>query len=135
MNVLLVEDEDELRGCIAAALDYQGHEVFEASNGCEAFEILKNQAVGFFDILCTDFNMPFMDGVALIKEAEQKYLKAKSVILFSGRGIDEPAIADLLNKNLSCFIYFIEKPFDLDDFNRALENAAEKAKTLSPIEE
>jgi DNA-binding NtrC family response regulator len=129
MNVLLVEDEVELRECLASALDYQGLNVIQAANGYEALEILKGQVPGFFDVLCTDFNMPFKDGVSLIIEAERVNLNAKVVILFSGKGIYEPAITDLLNRDLNCFIYFLEKPFDLDYFEQLMEKARIKAKS------
>lgn len=132
MNVLIVEDESELRECLASTLEYKGFKVSEASNGYEALEILKGQGPGTFDVICTDFNMPIMDGVALVIEAERLNLNTKVVILFSGRGIYEPVITDLLNRSLNCFIYFLEKPFNLDHFEHFIEKAQKKLRMLTP---
>lgn len=132
MNVLLVEDEQELRECLATTINYKGFQVYQATNGHEALETLKRHEPGFFDIICTDFNMPLKDGVTLVLEAEETNLNAKVIIMFSGRGIYEPVITNLLNRSLNCFIYFLEKPFDLDDFEQCIERARKKVKSMSP---
>lgn len=129
MNVLLVEDEVEFRECLEAVLVGLGFCVYQATNGYEALELLKSMDSGYFDIICTDFNMPFMDGGNLIQEAFQKNLITKVVILISGRNTDEPGIKEILTQELGCLIYFMEKPFSLESFEHSIENAREIIKS------
>lgn len=123
MNVLLVEDEAEFRECLETVLNSLGFCVFLASNGFDALELLKSKESGHFDIICTDFNMPFMDGKSLLQTAAQMNLITKVVILISGRNLDEPGIKELLTQELNCSIYFLEKPFSLESFEHYMEKA------------
>jgi len=58
-RILLVEDEEPLRACMRMMLELEGHQVTEASNGAEALNIF---AIGEFDLVITDFQMPVMKG-------------------------------------------------------------------------
>lgn len=75
-NLLIVDDEELIRQGLKARLEYLGIDVdkiFEASNGNEAIEVVKNHTV---DIVVTDIRMPDMDGLTLIREVqkiEKKY--------------------------------------------------------------
>ncbi len=68
-NILLVEDENDLRTLYSKVLIRNGYRVVEASNGEEALDILdRNQA----DLIVTDIMMPRMDGyefIASVREA------------------------------------------------------------------
>ena len=58
-RILLVEDEESLRGCLCMMLELEGHQVIEASNGVEALNLF---TIGEFDLVITDFQMPVMKG-------------------------------------------------------------------------
>jgi len=79
-KILLVDDNNH--GLIArkAILTEQGHQVATAANGQTALEIL-NQ--GNFDLVITDYVMPDMDGVALIRQVRESQPSA-SIVLLSG---------------------------------------------------
>ncbi len=63
-KVLVVDDSATMRRIIVNNLKASGYEdVVEASNGVEA---LSNMAG--VDIVLTDWNMPVMDGLSLVKE-------------------------------------------------------------------
>ena len=63
-RVLAVDDSVSLRKLISATLRSAGHEVFEASNGQEALNLLKERT---FNLIITDLNMPLMDGLTFIR--------------------------------------------------------------------
>jgi two-component system cell cycle response regulator CpdR len=58
-RILLVEDEEPLRACMRMMLELEGHQVTEAGNGAEALNLF---AIGEFDLVITDFQMPVMKG-------------------------------------------------------------------------
>lgn len=64
MNILLVEDEDNLRSELAFYLEMEGHHVKTASDGMSAWEMLGEYTL---DVVITDLKMPRMNGLELIK--------------------------------------------------------------------
>ncbi len=58
-RILLVEDERAVRDTIRLLLSKDLHTVVEANNGAEAFALF---ATGKFDLVMTDFEMPFVKG-------------------------------------------------------------------------
>jgi CheY-like chemotaxis protein len=68
LRIVLVDDHPEVRSTTAALLEDHGHDVFEASNGKEALELLKNRDCDF-DLLITDYAMPHLSGTEFLREA------------------------------------------------------------------
>lgn len=62
--VLVVDDDPAIRSMLAEALGYAGCRVLTAADGAEATEILGEEAV---DLLVTDYDMPRMNGLDLIR--------------------------------------------------------------------
>ena len=65
LKVLFVEDEVIIREKVVSSLKYIVSEVVSASNGLEALEILQTFEA---DLIITDLEMPYLNGVELIKE-------------------------------------------------------------------
>lgn len=106
-SILLVEDEDGVRGIAAQLLQSFGYSVIEASDGEKALEIIKEQA-GNIDLLISDVVMPGMDGPALLKEA-RPWLTNTRVMFISGYA--ERDLAKALEDDRA--ISFLPKPFTL----------------------
>jgi two-component system cell cycle sensor histidine kinase/response regulator CckA len=106
-SILLVEDEDGVRGIAAQLLASFGYSVIEASDGEKALEIIKEQA-GSIDLLISDVVMPGMDGPALLKEA-RPWLSNTRVMFISGYA--ERDLAKTLEDDRA--ISFLPKPFTL----------------------
>ena len=67
-RILLVEDDKEIREGVEIFLKSQGYEVFQAADGLEGLEILKNQPI---DLAIVDVMMPRMDGWQVCREVRQ----------------------------------------------------------------
>ena len=80
-NILLVEDEHYLRKALKHSIEEADENykvVAEASNGTEALEVLKKQAI---HIVFTDIQMPVMDGLELAKQVKTIYPDIPIIIL------------------------------------------------------
>lgn len=82
-KVILVDDEEEVREAIRKRIDWEeiGFTVAgTAENGEDALELAENCEP---DVVMTDIQMPFMDGLTLLKKIKEKIPDVRSVI-FSG---------------------------------------------------
>jgi two-component system chemotaxis response regulator CheY len=67
-NILLVEDNDALRGVISFNLMRAGYQVTLVTNGREALEALEH---GPFDLVLSDQQMPKMTGIQLCEHIRE----------------------------------------------------------------
>ena len=106
-TILLVEDEEGLRGLNARGLASRGYTVLEAANGIEAIEVLKEHE-GKVDLVVSDVVMPEMDGPTLLKEM-RKINPSLKMVFVSGYA------EDAFEKNLpeGGQFTFLAKPFTL----------------------
>lgn len=81
-RILVVDDEKMERECIRFLIEESGLdlEISEAGDGREAMDVLRRMQGA--DILFTDVQMPLMDGLELIREAEAEFPDMK-IIIFS----------------------------------------------------
>lgn len=80
-RILLVDDDPSLREVVRYALDREGHEVIEASNGREALERFDRQEP---DLVVLDVLMPEMDGLAVCRELRKR--SRVPIVFLSSRG-------------------------------------------------
>jgi PAS domain S-box-containing protein len=104
-KVLLVEDEKPLRDIVGRVLRDNGFQVWEASNGVQALEMLNH--LESIDLLLTDYVMPGgYTGQQLAVKVREKYPTIK--ILFVSGYADRTIIQqDLAEENTA----FLQKPF------------------------
>lgn len=106
-RIMLVEDEEGVRGIAAHLLSSFGYQVLEAEDGEEALDLIKEHS-GAIDLLISDVVLPGMDGPALLREAKP-YLGAARVMFISGYA--ERDLAKTLDEDSD--ISFLPKPFTL----------------------
>lgn len=99
MNLLIVDDEKRIRNVISEYAKVEGYNVFEASNGYKAVEIVDTNNI---DCIILDIMMPELDGFSTLKE-----IKNIPVIMLSARDTEKDK---LLGFNLGIDDY-ITKPF------------------------
>ncbi len=82
-NILVVDDETGIRMIIKKYAEFEGHTVFEASDGMEAVNIVR-QSPDKFDIIIMDVMMPELDGFSAVKEIRK--VSQVPVLMLSARG-------------------------------------------------
>lgn len=81
MKILIVDDEEMIRGVLREYVEFEGNEAFEAADGMEAVKLCKEND---YDLLLMDVMMPRLDGFSAVKEI--KKTKDIPVIMLSARG-------------------------------------------------
>ncbi|MDO4460351.1 MAG: response regulator transcription factor [Clostridia bacterium] len=82
-NILVVDDESGIRLIIKKYAEFEGHTVFEAADGMEAVNMVRNDP-NRFDIIIMDIMMPELDGFSAVKEIRK--VSQAPVIMLSARG-------------------------------------------------
>jgi len=107
-NVLVVDDDDNLRKIIQIFLEADGHDVYEAADGVIALRFLQEGPV---DVVITDIFMPHQDGIGTIMEIREKYPSIR-IIAISGGGrradIDFLELAEYVGAS-----NIFKKPFEM----------------------
>lgn len=102
-NVLVVDDEKEIRDAIDIYLRGEGMKVYKAKDGIEALEILDTEKI---HLIVLDIMMPRLDGIkTCLKVRESKNLP---IIMLSAKGEDSDKILGL---NVGADDY-VAKPFN-----------------------
>jgi YesN/AraC family two-component response regulator len=111
-RILLVDDEELVRVTLKEFLTILGLEVVEASSGSEGIE--KVQGVEF-QILITDYKMPDMTGIEMIREI-LKFKRDFKIVILSG------FVAEITNEMLEGIEVsaILQKPADLGVLERII---------------
>ncbi len=109
-TVLLVEDEEAVRGLVSQLLTMKGYRVLEASNPGEALLIYEKQK-DEIDLLISDIVMPHMDG-HLLSTRLRAMNPALKIILMSG--YPAQTLRDKIDEISN--LPLIQKPFDANHF-------------------
>jgi len=102
-TVLLVEDDDTLRGLTKSVLADAGYTVVEASSGSEALEACDRHR-GRIHVLVTDIAMPGMSGTALTRRIRAAHPETK--VIYTSGFTDEASHGEL-----DPAIAFLQKPY------------------------
>ena len=87
LNILLVDDDQILATTLSHGLRKamgEANSVLSCSSGPEAFAMLATQS---FDVVISDFHMPGMSGLELLKKIRQDYSET-SLMLITAYGTD-----------------------------------------------
>lgn len=116
-RILLVDDEEGVRGFLKRGLELDGHVVTLAVDGSDALERLA-EAPEPFRLMLTDIRMPIMDGIALALAAKRDY--PDLIILLMTGYADQRERA----RNLEAIVTdVLTKPFSLGDMRAAVSKA------------
>ena len=117
-NVLIVDDEDDVRTLYQGFLEDLGHNCHTASNAYEALDILATEAV---DVALVDITMPGMSGLTLFDRMNERH---PSVAVIFVRAMDDTAIA-VANLKQGAYGYLI-KPVTLARLELSVEEALDR---------
>ncbi len=129
LDILLVDDECELREILAAELREVGHDVETASDGIEGLDFVARKV---FDVVICDVRLPKADGFSVMRTLRRDN-PATDVILMTAYADVSQAISALKEG-----VYdYLTKPFDVEELllqirrigeRRSLQNELAKAR-------
>ncbi len=114
-RILIVDDERQIRGVIAAIVEMEGY-LFSLAEDAESALVKLSQQP--FDLLVSDINMKAMSGVELLRVALQRYPDL-AVIMVTGVDDRETAIETL---HMGAYGY-VTKPFQANELIINIANA------------
>jgi two-component system, OmpR family, response regulator ResD len=83
-SILIVDDEENIRNLIGVYLKKEGFNIYHASNGVEALNVVKNKDI---HLMILDIMMPIMDGFETLKVLRRD--SEVPVMMLSARSEDE----------------------------------------------
>jgi len=122
-QILVIDDEENLRHMLSAMLARQGYQVDCAENGTEALQRLKEKV---FDFILCDIRMPEMDGKEFLARALEEHVPSP-VIMMSAYGSVDTAVECM---KMGAYD-FISKPFKKDEIVMVLKKAEERERLKS----
>lgn len=117
LTVLVVDDEPLIRRLAYRILNAAGYRVFEASDGAEGLEVLR-QAPGRIDLVIVDAVMPNVDGAVLSTEIFETW-PTQRVLLMSAHG--EEVFSRLGLRRMTA--PFLAKPFTDEELLAKVDRA------------
>ena len=117
-DILVVDDEVNIRGALVTLLEKKGHRVRGAGTGEEALEQLEATAA---DLVMTDLKMPGMGGMEFLRRLKGKWPDTEVVVMTAYGSIDTAVEA------MRCGAYdYLTKPIDRERFPFVVEKALER---------
>ncbi len=116
-QLLVVDDEPNLRRVLAAQLARDGYDVLIAADGAEALATLRDNHI---DVVITDLKMPNVDGMDLLRYAQQMDPHLP-VVMITAHGTVDNAVEAL---KTGAFDY-VTKPFDQAEVRAIVRKALE----------
>ncbi|CEK16011.1 sigma-54-dependent transcriptional regulator [Chthonomonas calidirosea] len=117
LNILIVDDEPNIRRALQALFMPEGHTVFTAENGQRALEYAKSQPI---DVLICDLIMPGLSGVEVLQQIKRLHPNCVAIILTAYGTIRSAVEAT----RCGAFDY-LQKPFDIDEIKLTVKRALE----------
>jgi two-component system OmpR family response regulator len=106
-RLLLVDDEDNLRTMLEAALSHVGYDVTTAANGREAIEVAKQSGP---DLILLDVMMPDLDGFEVCRRLRNEYVRTPVIFLTARDAVEDKVRGLTLGGD-----DYLVKPFSLEE--------------------
>ncbi len=119
MDILVVDDEAEIRLMLSDMLKSKGHKVIVAENGKKAIDYLMVYKV---DLIITDIVMPEIEGIEFILR-----LRQSKIPIISISGLSRETVVSEFMASLG-IVGFLQKPFDTGELLQVVDNIQEGQK-------
>jgi DNA-binding NtrC family response regulator len=113
LNILLVDDEPDLRVSLGQVLRDEGHAVDLAPDGEAAMARLAAQQ---FHLVVSDIRLPKLDGLTLLRRIRRDF-PTTEVLLMTAYGSIDDAVSAMKDSAVD----YLTKPFDIDHLVTAVE--------------
>ena len=102
-QIMIVEDDNEIRDGVEIFLKNQGYEVYKAANGLEGLKVVENNEI---HLAILDIMMPVMDGITMLMQLRAKNYEFP-VLMLSAKSEEVDKVVGL---NMGADDY-VTKPF------------------------
>jgi|SRR5579864_3124098 len=117
LDILIVDDSAAIRKILQRVLrqaEVPLGEVYEAGDGVEALEMLKNKPVG---LVLSDINMPNMDGLELLSKIRAEHAWDKIPIVMVSTEGTQAKVLEAVERGASGYV---RKPFTAEQIKEKL---------------
>lgn len=122
-NILIVDDNKDMLDLIQRQLKSFNYRTYKASSVAEAIEVLKLSDI---DLLISDLNMPDINGIELLKYAEEHYPSLPKLVI---SGI--PSVYNIVSAIKSGALDYLTKPFTSDELHKTILSSLLKTDFIS----
>ena len=122
-NILVVEDDKNLRKLITTYLQINKYNTYEATNGEEALNVLDQS---YIDLIVSDIMMPKMDGYELIKSLREAKYDVPILIITAKSEIEDKKEGFLLGAD-----DYMVKPIDIEEMLLRIQVLLRRSKSAS----
>ena len=122
-TILLIDDDDVLRGIMAHHLDEAGYRIHSEARGSRGLQFLDGATA---DLVITDLQMPEMDGYELITRIRAKFPETPIVVITAHGSIDSAVQAMKLGAE-----DYLTKPFNKEELLHGVRRALERRVLLT----
>ncbi len=126
-KILIVDDEDELRGLLTRVLSLEGYTIWEAPNARKAWEILENEDI---QVAIVDVRLPDAFGLDLVSKIKDKH-SIIEIIVLTAYGTIEDGVRAI---KLGAFDYITKGDKD-NEIVGIVEKAVERVRMRYRIEQ
>ena len=119
-RALIVEDDPAIRRLVEKLLVRHKVEIDAASNGRAAMQCLRSKR---YSVIVLDLMVPEVNGFELIEYLKKEKLNTPVAVVSA---VSQQALSNL---DLDVVKLVISKPFDVDEFTKAVLKLAEEAET------
>jgi two-component system response regulator AtoC len=117
-KILVIDDDTSMLSLAKLHLQEQGYEVTLADTSGQG---LKLAAAEHFDLALTDFNLPDLDGIELVKRLKEASPETE-IIMITGYG----SVAKAVEAIKAGAFYYVEKPVDFAELQVLIDKAIER---------
>ena len=133
LNILIAEDDDFQRSIMVEMLNSLGHtSIYEAKNGLEALETIRNGNPKNINLIFSDLKMPEMDGMEFLRYLGEEGHQLEIVILSA---MDKKLLS-VVNKISDIYkiklLDALEKPLGLQQLKNVLAKSGKSSQQAKP---
>lgn len=124
-RIVVCDDEDLVRWSLVEGLRSQGYEVFEAENGLQCIERVREVEPA---CVLLDIRMPQMDGLTCLRTLRESGLEVPVIILSALGDVANAVTATKLGAER-----YLTKPFELSDVFDAVDDAISRSRLAARV--
>lgn len=118
-NILIIEDDKEIRNVLVEILKEEGFAVDSADNGQQGLDMIKKKD---FDVIVTDLVMPTIGGMEVLRETKRLRPQTHVILITAFATVDNAVEAMKAGAS-----DYITKPFRIDDVQTKIRKVLAEA--------